>query len=103
MIIEIKISNTMVFIVSFSLNEVVMFSCRFLLQYQEPIPCEQLVSTLCDIKQAYTQFGGKLCRISTVSYHILHKCFVTSIINMFFKTNLLACVISYVNMIVLVH
>uniref|UniRef100_A0A3Q1C2P9 Proteasome subunit alpha type-4 n=1 Tax=Amphiprion ocellaris TaxID=80972 RepID=A0A3Q1C2P9_AMPOC len=32
---------------------------RFLLQYQEPIPCEQLVTALCDIKQAYTQFGGK--------------------------------------------
>ncbi|VDI37866.1 Hypothetical predicted protein [Mytilus galloprovincialis] len=32
---------------------------QYLLQYQEPIPCEQLVSTLCDIKQAYTQFGGK--------------------------------------------
>uniref|UniRef100_A0A7N8X2X7 Proteasome subunit alpha type-4-like n=1 Tax=Mastacembelus armatus TaxID=205130 RepID=A0A7N8X2X7_9TELE len=27
--------------------------------YQEPIPCEQLVTALCDIKQAYTQFGGK--------------------------------------------
>ena len=33
---------------------------RYLLQYQEPIPCEQLVSSLCDIKQAYTQFGGKM-------------------------------------------
>ena len=32
--------------------------CRYLLQYQEPIPCEQLVTALCDIKQAYTQFGG---------------------------------------------
>uniref|UniRef100_A0A9J7X2U4 Proteasome 20S subunit alpha 4 n=1 Tax=Cyprinus carpio carpio TaxID=630221 RepID=A0A9J7X2U4_CYPCA len=31
----------------------------YLLQYQEPIPCEQLVTALCDIKQAYTQFGGK--------------------------------------------
>lgn len=31
---------------------------RYLLQYQEPIPCEQLVTALCDIKQAYTQFGG---------------------------------------------
>ena len=30
-----------------------------MLQYQEPIPCEQIVSTLCDIKQAYTQFGGE--------------------------------------------
>ena len=32
---------------------------RYVLQYQEPIPCEQLVCTLCDVKQAYTQFGGK--------------------------------------------
>ena len=32
---------------------------RYLIQYQEAIPCEQVVSTLCDIKQAYTQFGGK--------------------------------------------
>uniref|UniRef100_A0A8C9Q5P1 Proteasome subunit alpha type 4 n=1 Tax=Spermophilus dauricus TaxID=99837 RepID=A0A8C9Q5P1_SPEDA len=35
------------------------FYPRYLLQYQEPIPCEQLVTALCDIKQAYTQFGGK--------------------------------------------
>uniref|UniRef100_A0A8D0AF44 Proteasome 20S subunit alpha 4 n=1 Tax=Sander lucioperca TaxID=283035 RepID=A0A8D0AF44_SANLU len=34
-------------------------SAMYLLQYQEPIPCEQLVTALCDIKQAYTQFGGK--------------------------------------------
>lgn len=36
-----------------------VFDTRYLLQYQEPIPCEQLVTALCDIKQAYTQFGGK--------------------------------------------
>lgn len=35
-----------------------LFDIRYLLQYQEPIPCEQLVTALCDIKQAYTQFGG---------------------------------------------
>lgn len=35
------------------------FFFRYLLQYQDPIPCEQLVTALCDIKQAYTQFGGK--------------------------------------------
>ena len=23
------------------------------------MPCEQLVSSLCDLKQAYTQYGGK--------------------------------------------
>ena len=32
---------------------------RYQLQYQEPIPCENLVSNLCNVKQAYTQFGGK--------------------------------------------
>ena len=32
---------------------------RYLLQYGESIPCEQLVSWLCDVKQAYTQYGGK--------------------------------------------
>jgi len=31
----------------------------YLLQWGEPMPCEQLVSWLCDIKQAYTQYGGK--------------------------------------------
>uniref|UniRef100_A0A3Q2XIH5 Uncharacterized protein n=1 Tax=Hippocampus comes TaxID=109280 RepID=A0A3Q2XIH5_HIPCM len=42
------------------------FSSRYLLQYQEPMPCEQLVTALCDIKQAYTQFGGrKLSLLST--------------------------------------
>ena len=28
-------------------------------QYEETMPCEQLVSFVCDIKQAYTQYGGK--------------------------------------------
>ncbi|XP_071488471.1 proteasome subunit alpha type-4-like [Diadema antillarum] len=32
---------------------------RYFLQYQENIPNEQLVSSLCDIKQFYTQAGGK--------------------------------------------
>jgi len=40
-------------------NELRVISQRYLLQYGEPIPCEQLVTMLCDIKQAYTQFGGK--------------------------------------------
>jgi len=31
---------------------------RYLLTYQEPIPCEQLVTKLCDLKQQYTQAGG---------------------------------------------
>lgn len=40
-------------------NQLRLFSQRHLLHYGEPIPCEQLVASLCDIKQAYTQFGGK--------------------------------------------
>lgn len=31
---------------------------RYLYAYQEPMPVEQLVRTLCDHKQGYTQFGG---------------------------------------------
>ncbi|KAK9891006.1 hypothetical protein WA026_013340 [Henosepilachna vigintioctopunctata] len=40
-------------------NELRMIGQRYLFQYGESIPCEQLVSWLCDIKQAYTQYGGK--------------------------------------------
>jgi len=40
-------------------DELRLISQRYKLQYGETIPCEQLVSWLCDIKQAYTQTGGK--------------------------------------------
>lgn len=40
-------------------NHLRLVAQRYLLQYQESIPCEQLVMKLCDLKQAYTQFGGK--------------------------------------------
>lgn len=40
-------------------NELRICAQRYQLQYDEPIPVEQLVSTLCDLKQAYTQYGGK--------------------------------------------
>uniref|UniRef100_A0A6M2DJN6 Proteasome subunit alpha type n=1 Tax=Xenopsylla cheopis TaxID=163159 RepID=A0A6M2DJN6_XENCH len=40
-------------------SELRLIAQRYLLQYAEPIPCEQLVSALCDVKQAYTQYGGK--------------------------------------------
>jgi 20S proteasome subunit alpha 3 len=32
---------------------------RHTLTYQEPIPIEQLVTLVCDVKQAYTQYGGQ--------------------------------------------
>lgn len=40
-------------------NELRAIAQRHTLQFGEPIPCEQLVMRLCDIKQAYTQYGGK--------------------------------------------
>lgn len=40
-------------------NELRVIAQRFQLNYGEPMPCEQLVAYLCDIKQAYTQYGGK--------------------------------------------
>lgn len=46
-------------------NELRVISQRYLLQYGETIPCEQLVSWLCDIKQAYTQYGGKYSQRSS--------------------------------------
>lgn len=39
-------------------SELRVIAQRYLLTYGESIPCEQLVSWLCDIKQAYTQYGG---------------------------------------------
>jgi len=35
------------------------YAQRYELNYHEPMPLEDLVRDLCDIKQAYTQFGGK--------------------------------------------
>jgi len=40
-------------------NELRLIGQRYLIQYGESIPCEQLVSWLCDVKQAYTQYGGR--------------------------------------------
>lgn len=40
------------------INELRAIGQRHTLQFGEPIPCEQLVMRLCDIKQAYTQYGG---------------------------------------------
>jgi len=40
-------------------HELRVIAQRYQLNYGEPMPCEQLVSYLCDIKQAYTQYGGK--------------------------------------------
>ncbi|XP_017126537.1 proteasome subunit alpha type-4 [Drosophila elegans] len=39
--------------------ELRLIAQRYQFSYGEVIPCEQLVSHLCDIKQAYTQYGGK--------------------------------------------
>lgn len=36
-----------------------LHTSRYLYAYQEPVPVEYLVQTLCDTKQGYTQYGGK--------------------------------------------
>ena len=41
------------------INELRLIAQRYVLNYGESIPCERLVSWLCDVKQAYTQYGGK--------------------------------------------
>ena len=33
---------------------------QYLYTYDEPIPVEQLVQRLCDLKQGYTQYGGMI-------------------------------------------
>merc|ERR1711950_7394 len=40
-------------------QELRLIGQRYFYSKQELMPCEQLVSQLCDIKQAYTQYGGK--------------------------------------------
>ena len=40
-------------------NELRLFGQRYYYRFREPMPCEQVVSMLCDLKQAYTQYGGK--------------------------------------------
>ena len=41
------------------LTELRLIAQRYHLQYQEPVPVEQLIKPICDVKQAFTQFGGK--------------------------------------------
>jgi len=40
------------------INQARLHAQRYRFAYQEPQPVEQLVQTLCDEKQAYTQYGG---------------------------------------------
>ncbi|KAI8046142.1 proteasome subunit alpha type-4-like [Drosophila gunungcola] len=40
-------------------SELRLIAQRYFFTFGEAIPCEQLVSHLCDTKQAYTQYGGK--------------------------------------------
>lgn len=40
------------------LNQARLAAQRYRLSFQEPIPIEQLMQSVCDLKQGYTQFGG---------------------------------------------
>lgn len=41
------------------INQCRLSAQRYLFTYQEPMPAEQLVRMICDMKQGYTQFGGQ--------------------------------------------
>ena len=41
------------------INYVQTAAQQYLYTYNEDMPCEQLVQKLCDLKQGYTQYGGK--------------------------------------------
>ena len=43
----------------FLINFARLSAQRYELAYQEKQPCEQLVQTICNYKQSYTQFGGQ--------------------------------------------
>lgn len=40
------------------INQARLMSQRYMFAYQEPVPVEHLVQSICDTKQTYTQFGG---------------------------------------------
>ncbi|KAF4696475.1 Proteasome subunit alpha type-4 [Perkinsus olseni] len=40
------------------INQLRLSAQRYRYSYQEPIPVEKLVTSICDVKQQYTQFGG---------------------------------------------
>ncbi|KAI1722192.1 proteasome subunit domain-containing protein [Ditylenchus destructor] len=41
------------------INKLRFWAANYKYQYNEPMPCEQLVQTLCNEKQRFTQIGGK--------------------------------------------
>merc|ERR1711988_1581007 len=44
--------------VSILVNNARLTAQRHLFKYDEPMPVEQLIQSICDLKQGYTQFGG---------------------------------------------
>jgi 20S proteasome alpha/beta subunit len=48
-------------------------SQKYLFSYGEPCPVEQLVKTVCDLKQGYTQFGGSLAILMPTATGKTHK------------------------------
>jgi 20S proteasome subunit alpha 3 len=47
---------------------------RYLLRYDQPIPVEQLLQQVCDLKQGYTQYGGAFVCFVTRSSVIRGRC-----------------------------
>lgn len=40
------------------INKLRLTAQQYMYQYHEPMPLEQLITSICDLKQGYTQFGG---------------------------------------------
>ena len=71
------------------------FFFRYFLLYQEPMPVEQLVSSLCNLKQRYTQVGGAYCWSSPfLNVHGLGNIFFEDIPNAFYKINPVTSIIA---------
>jgi 20S proteasome alpha/beta subunit len=50
---------------------------KYLYRYNQPIPVEQLVQNLCNMKQGYTQYGGiiRISRVKTI-WSIISICWM---------------------------
>lgn len=57
-------STIFIFTVTMIFNSIIikfiiqLITPRYLFDYQEPIPVENMVKVVCNYKQAYTQYGG---------------------------------------------
>lgn len=65
---------------------------RYFYTYQEPMPVEQLVAQVSDLKQGYTQYGGMLINslplspVLIISYHLYNNMLSPEVFRLFNQT-----------------